>query len=183
MSFSINDIRSNVELDGARPSQFQVTITNPISPGADIKVPFLCEAADIPASSLGEVPIYYFGRAVYFAGDREFDPWTVTIINDEDFLIRNAMENWQNAINSLEGNLRNTGTPSATAYKSQATVSQLGKTGNTIRVYQFSGLFPTQISPISLAWASTNEIERYQVTFRYDNWEVVGGTTGDAGGR
>ena len=182
MAFNINDIRSQLAYGGARPSLFQVIITNPIDGAADLKLPFLCKVAQLPSSQLGTIEVPYFGRKLKIAGDRRFDPWTVTIINDEDFVVRNAMETWNNAINLYQQNITDLGSGAPSLYKSQATVSQFSKGGDIIRTYQFNGIYPETISPIDLAWASVDEIEEFQVTFQYDTFEVLGGLTGDAGG-
>jgi len=182
MAFSINDIRAQLALGGARPSLFQVTITNPVNTAADLKTPFLVEAAAIPASNLGLIEVPYFGRRIKMAGDRTFEPWTVTVFNDEDFLVRNAMEQWTNAINSLEGNITTLGSGAPALYKSQASVTQYGKAGEILRIYQFNGLFPQVVSEIGLNWGESDTLERFSVTFQYDNYEVIGGNTGDAGG-
>lgn len=182
MAFNINEIRSQLTLGGARNSLFQVTIQNPANSVADIKVPFMVQAAQIPASSLGTIEVPYFGRKIKLAGDRTFAEWTVTVINDEDFLVRNAMEQWSNTINSLQGNLRGFGAASPLLYKAQAQVVQYSKTGVPIRTYQFNGIYPSEISAIDLDWNATDQIETFQVTFQYDWWEVTGGITGNAGG-
>lgn len=182
MAFNINDIRSQLSLGGARNSLFQVTIQNPANGAADIKVPFLVRAAQIPASTLGLIEVPYFGRKIRMAGDRTFADWTVTVINDEDFAIRNAMEQWSNQIQTHQGNLRQFGSASPSAYKAQAQVTQFSKTGNAIRTYTFNGIFPTEISPIEMDWNATDTIEEFTVTFQYDWWEVTAGTTGNAGG-
>ena len=106
MAFNINDMRSGLALGGAKPSLFQVQISNPVTSLADLKAPFMIRAAALPASTLNPIEVPYFGRKIKIAGDRTFDPWTVTVINDEDFLVRNAMEQWMNSINSHTGNLR-----------------------------------------------------------------------------
>lgn len=182
MAFNVNEIRSQLTLGGARNSLFQVTIQNPANGVADIKVPFLVKAAQIPASTLGLIEVPYFGRKIRLAGDRTFGDWTVTVINDEDFLIRNAMEQWSNQIQSLQGNLRTFGAASPLLYKAQAQVTQFSKTGVPIRTYTFNGIYPSEISPIELNWESTDAIEEFTVTFQYDWWEVTGGITGNAGG-
>jgi hypothetical protein len=182
MAFNINDIRAQLTLGGARPSLFQVTITNPITQIADLKVPFLTVRAEIPASTLGNIAVPYFGRKVYIAGDRNFAPWTVTVINDEDFLIRNAMETWNNSINSYESNINQLGSGAPSLYKSQATVTHFGKAGEILRTYQFNGLFPTEVSAIGLDWNTQDQLEEFNVTFLYDSFEVIGGVTGNAGG-
>jgi hypothetical protein len=182
MAFNINDIRAQLTLGGARPSLFQVTITNPITQIADLKVPFLTVRAEIPASTIGTIAVPYFGRKVYIAGDRNFAPWTVTVINDEDFLIRNAMETWNNSINSYESNINQLGSGAPSLYKSQATVTHFGKAGEILRTYQFNGLFPTEVSAIGLDWNTQDQLEEFNVTFLYDSFEVIGGVTGNAGG-
>ena len=182
MAFNVNEIRSQLTFGGARNSLFQVTITNPANSVADIKVPFLVRAAQIPPSTLGTIEVPYFGRKIRLAGDRTFGQWTVTVINDEDFLIRNSMEEWSNKINSLQGNVRLFGSASPLLYKSAAQVTQYSKTGNPIRTYTFSGIYPSEISPIDVDWNSTDQIEEFTVTFQYDYHEVSGGITGNGGG-
>jgi hypothetical protein len=182
MAFNINDIRSNLSLGGARGNLFQVTFNNPANSIADIKVPFLVRAAQIPESSIGVVEVPYFGRRIRLAGDRTFGDWSVTVINDEDFLIRNAIEEWSNRINSLQTNIRSFGSAAPLLYKSTAEVTQFSKTGVPIRVYKFNGIFPSSITSIDLNWADTDSIEEFSVTFQYDWWEVSGGITGNGGG-
>lgn len=182
MAFNVNEIRSQLTLGGARGSLFQVTFSNPANGVADIKVPFMVRSAQIPESTLGVIEVPYFGRKVKLAGDRTFGDWTVTVINDEDFLIRNAMEEWSNKINSLQGNLRGFGAASPLLYKSTAEVTQFSKTGVPVRSYKFNGIFPSSVAAIDLNWADTDSIEEFQVTFQYDWWEVSGGVTGNGGG-
>jgi hypothetical protein len=158
-----------------------VQITNPINGIADLKTPFMVQAAALPESTLGTIEVPYFGRKVKIAGDRTFAEWTVTIINDEDFLVRNAMENWMSQINTHVGNIRPFGSSSPSEYKSQAQITQFSKTGAELRTYTFNGLFPTTVAPITMDWNTTDDIERFDVTFQYDWWEVTGGVTGNAG--
>ena len=181
MAFSINEIKSQLTFGGAKASLFQVGITNPINGAGDLKTPFMVQAAQIPEATIGTIEIPYFGRKVKVAGDRTFAEWTVTIINDEDFLIRNAMENWMASINSHEGNVTQAGTASASEYKAQAQITQYSKTGAPLRTYNFNGLFPTNIAAIGMDWNTTDDIERFDVTFQYDWWNVSGGVTGDGG--
>jgi hypothetical protein len=182
MPFNINNIRSNLVAGGARPTLFQVVITNPISPVADLSVPFMVQAAQIPSFNLGTIEVPYMGRKIKEAGDRTFEPWTVTVMNDETFNIRDAMEAWNNAINRLERNVRDTGSSNSLSYKSQAIVTQFSKTGSVIREYQFNGIYPAIISPIDLDWNNTDTIETFSVTFDYDEFFVIPGATGSAGG-
>jgi hypothetical protein len=181
MAFNVNEIRSQLTLGGARSSLFQVTLTNPANGVGDIKVPFMVRASSIPAATLGVIEVPYFGRKVRLAGDRTFGEWSVVVMNDEDFLIRNAMEEWSNQINTLQGNLRGFGAASPLLYKSTASVTQYSKTGAPLREYTFNGIFPIEVSTIDLDWGNTDSIQEFSVTFAYDWWEV-GGATGDAGG-
>lgn len=180
MAFNVNDIRANLALDGARPTQFMVEITNPFEGLTALKSPVLVKAASIPASNMSPIEVPYFGRPIKLAGDRTYDNWGVQIINDEDFVLRDAFEQWHWAINSPEGNLRaNPGL----GYKSQAIVSQFGKTGSIIRRYRFDGIFPTQVGEIGLNWGAVNQVEEFGVTFAVDKWVTLPGPTGDGGGQ
>jgi hypothetical protein len=172
MSFNINEFKSQLVGGGARPTLFQVQILNPVSPEADFKVPFMVRAAGIPASNLGSYTVPYFGRQVKYAGDRTFEDWTITVINDEDFAIRNAMEAWSNAVNTHDGNLR----ALPQQYKSNAIITQFSKDGSAIRSYVFEGMFPLTISGIEVDWATVDAIEEFTVTFQYDFWRVEGVT-------
>lgn len=186
MAFSVNQFRSQMTGDGARPNLFEVSMPFPgfSNPGdAQQKLTFMCKTAQLPGSTIGTVPVQYFGREIKFAGNRTFADWSVTIINDEDFQIRNGLEQWSNKINSFEGNLRTFGGSSPLLYKQDATVSQYGKTGNVIRQYTFHGIYPMDISAIALDWNATDQIEEFQASFMYDYWEVTGGNTGNAGGK
>ena len=178
MAFNIQDIKSQLSGGGARQNLFQVRISNPANGSADIKVPFMVQASSIPASGLGTIQIPYFGRTIKLAGDRNYAPWEVQVMNDEDFKIRNAMEEWSNKINRFEGNIRE-----LASYKSQAQVIQYGKDGRILREYEFIGLWPAQIAEIGLNWAENDTIETFGVSFEYDYWRVSGGTTGNAGGQ
>jgi hypothetical protein len=172
MAFNINEFKSQLVGGGARPSLFQVQITNPITAIADFKVPFMVRAAALPESATGSYQIPYFGRFIKYAGDRTFADWTTTIINDEDFLIRNAMEAWSNAINSHDSNTR----ALPQTYKSNAIITQYSKDGRPLRTYVFEGIYPVAIGAIPVAWESTDQIENFDVTFQYDMWRVEGST-------
>jgi len=172
MAFNINEFKSQLTGGGARPSLFQVQITNPVEPVADFKLPFMIKAAALPSSTLGSYQIPYFGRTVKYAGDRVFDDWPVTIINDEDFLIRNAMEAWSNSINSHDSNIRTL----PQDYKSNAIITQYGKDGTALRTYVFEGLYPVTVDAIPVGWDQSDVIEEFGVTFQYDLWRVEGAT-------
>jgi len=181
MAFNVAEFRANMIGDGARPNLFSVSLTFPTiaanSTAAGQKVTFMAKTAQLPGSTLGTVPVYYFGRELKFAGNRTFADWTLTIINDEDFSIRNSMESWMNAINSHAGNIRNNSAVSSSGYTVDALVTQFGKNGNTLKQYKFVGLFPQDLAPIDLDWGSNDTIEEYAVTFAYQWWESVGTTS------
>lgn len=176
MTFAINELKAQLTGAGARPTLFKVFITNPIFPAADFKVPFMVKAASLPASTIGKIEVPWMGRKIHYSGDRTFDDWTVTVINDEDFAVRNALEAWSNAMNSHQSNTR----AYPAAYKSQAQVEQYAKDGTLLRQVTFSGIFPINIAEIETAWDKTDEMEEFQVTFAYDEWTITGGITGNS---
>ena len=124
MAFNINDFRGELEFGGARSSLFEVTMTNPLNAAGDSKFRFLCRAAQVPAATVGVVTTPYFGRQVKHAGNRTFDPWTVTIINDVEFSSRTALEGWQIEIQSLDSG---EGSTTTDYLLSRAYVEQLNK--------------------------------------------------------
>lgn len=172
MSFNVNEIRSNLKLGGARPTLFQVTLNSVFDTDLANIASFMIQATSLPGSTIAPIEIPYWGRKIKIAGDRTFDDWSVVVMNDEDFKVRHALENWHNKINSLSGNL-NTAGSGPNNYKFQASVSQYGKTGNIVRTYTFYGLFPTAIAPIDLNWDATNQIETFGVNFAYDWFQVT----------
>jgi hypothetical protein len=132
----------------------------------------MAKSSQLPGSTLGTVPVYYFGREMKFAGNRTFADWSLQIINDEDFAIRNAIESWMNSINSNAGNVRDGAYSTPTSYTVDAQVTQFGKTGNALKTYNFVGLFPVDLAPIDLDWGSNDTIEEFSVTFGYQYWET-----------
>ena len=174
MAFNVAEFRSNMIGDGARPNLFQVSLTFPAIASNGVlagqKTTFLAKAAQLPGTSVGTVPVYYFGRELKFAGNRTFPDWTLQIINDEDFVIRNSLESWLNSINSHQGNVRSAGAASPTGYTVDASVAQYSKIGSILKSYDFVGLFPIDVAPIDLDWGSNDTIEEYSVTFAYQYW-------------
>lgn len=177
MTFSVNDIRTNLKFGGARPTLFQVILNSKVSPELTSVAPFMIQAASLPGSTINPIEVSYWGRKIKVAGDRTFEDWQVTVINDEDFKVRHILETWHNRINSLVGNLQSTSSAPNT-YKEDATVHQYSKSGKPtekIRTYNFVGLFPLQIGPIELSWEDNNRIETFQVSFSYDYYTISGG--------
>lgn len=182
MPFNLTDFRSQMVGQGARPTLFEATLNFPtfVAGGANAgrKATFMCQAANLPGSTLGSIELSYFGRKVKIPGDRTFDSWTVTIINDEDFAIRNSLENWMNNVNSHAGNTRNPATIANNGYGANLLVKQYGKAGDVIKVVNFVGAFPTTLSAIDLSWETNNSIETYTCEFQYQWWESVPSTDG-----
>jgi hypothetical protein len=192
MTFNINQFKNQLTFGGARPSLFQVQLSLPanlsdpvdngISDAAGLasnaverKLAFMCRATSIPASTIAAIDVPYFGRKTKVAGNRTFAPWSITVINDEDFLVRKSLENWMASINGHASNLKNSGITSRPAdYQSTAIVRQFGKGPEevAIRAYKFVNLFPTEVSTIELDWNTTDTIEEFTVTFEYDYWEI-----------
>jgi len=166
--------------DGARPNLFEVSLNFPIltdnSIAASQQSTFLAKSAQLPGSTIGVVPVYYFGREVKFAGNRTFADWTVQIINDESFLIRRAIEQWMNSINAHAGNIRSATAGSPSEYSVDAAVTQFGKVGDRIKKYDFVGMFPVDLAPIDLDWGQNDVIEEYAVTFAYQYWTASDST-------
>jgi hypothetical protein len=142
------------------------------SVGAGQSLSFLAKSAQLPGSTLGTVPMFYFGRELKFVGNRSFADWTITIINDENFKVRKALESWMNGINSHAANLRNGAAASPSGYSSDAVVNQYDKAGNIIKSYKFVGAFPVDLSPIDLDWGSNDTIEEFTLTLAYQWWET-----------
>lgn len=174
MAFNINDFKSRgLTLGGARPSLFQVSINPNIGEDSTAleKFAFTCRASEVPAATIDPVNVPYFGRQIKLAGDRTFADWTVTVMNDEDFLVRNMFEDWSNKINQFVGNVK---LLEANTYKNtDAFVTQFSKEGAAIRTYKFVGIFPTSVSNMALDWDNTNAIQTFDVTFSYDYWVPI----------
>ena len=184
---SIVDFRSRMKGGGARSNLFEVQMSfpdfaKPVSEALN-DIPFLVKAAEIPASNIGNIPVPFRGRILPIAGDRTFDPWTVTIINDTNFRLRDVMERWSDGINDIQ---TAQGTIDPETYQQTAKVLQLsrGKSSTTkivsssdipvLREYDFIGIYPNVVSSIPLDHGATDQIEEFQVTFNYLYYEVRG---------
>ena len=172
-SFNVQEFRAQMTMDGARPNLFncELPFLGNLLGTAAVKYNFMCRTAQLPGSTVNQVPVNYFGRELKFAGNRTFTEWTVTIINDEDFVVRNAFELWMSRLNSNVSNLRSANSLSPAQYQQDGFVTQFGKTGDIIKAYKFVGMFPIDITPIELDWGANDTIEEYAVTFAYQWWE------------
>ena len=176
--FNVTKFKTNLKQGGARPSLFKVEFQFPSAvPVPPTKAEFLVKTTTIPASTIGSYDVYYHGKAIKVAGDRTFDTWDTTIINDEDFGIRKSLEYWMNAISNHKLNTRNksifnTSEGDVAKYKSTLKVHQFGKDGEEKRTYTFVGAWPSALSTINLDWATASEIEEYTCTWVYDSWQT-----------
>ena len=172
---NIDDFKANLIGGGARANQFRVTITPPagIAIGLDVRrTSFLVQSAQLPAMTLGEVEVAFRGRKIYVAGDRSFEgTWNATVINDTDFMIRNAMERWNNGINDLANN---TGITTPADYQSDLVVEQLDRDDTILKSYVFRSAYPLSVGSIELNVATDNELETFEIQFRYQHFEASG---------
>ena len=200
---TISELKSKLSGGGARPNLFEVSISDlpecasqrgkwKGDDNGQGKLQFLCKATALPASNIANIDVPFRGRILKVAGDRTIDTWTITVINDEDFIIRNHMEDWMNGISKLDNN---TGATNPESYMAEANVVQLGhgagkginSTGNTtgtapdasggfgLRRYNFKDIFPTNVSAIDLSYDSTDTIEEYTVEFQVQYWSAIQG--------
>ena len=168
---NINDFKAKLAGGGARANQFKVTMPFPgyAQVGGEIEdLAFLCRATTIPAMNVGVVEVPFRGRKIYIGGDRTFDTWSITVLNDTNFKIRNAMERWQNGINNMSDN---EGLTNPVDYQVDCFVDHLDRNGNTIKSYTLRGLFPTAISAIDLNYDEAAAVEEFTATFNYQYFE------------
>jgi hypothetical protein len=185
---TISQFKSQLIGGGARPNLFEVELTTlpaGIAWPAD-NFRYMCKAAQLPASVIANIDIPFRGRIFKVAGDRTIEPWSITVINDEDFRIRKAMEEWVDFIAKLENNL---GATDPNAYMVNAKVFQLGRGATpssqnnngdrnaVLREYEFIDIFPTSVSSIDLSYDSSDTIEEFVVDFQVQSFKFV-----DAGG-
>ena len=178
----ITDFKSKLSGGGARSNLFEVVLSFPDIAPADVTVldksRFLVKSAALPSSAITPLDVAFRGRTLKVAGDRTFESWTVTIINDTDFSIRSAFENWMNKINRLSDN---TGVTNPALYHADAFVYQLDRDGSTLRAYHFYDIFPTSIGAITLDYNTPN-IQEFPVEFQILWWEAMKGDSPAAGG-
>jgi hypothetical protein len=182
MTHSIQDFKSALAGGGARPNLFEVTIPGDI-PGTGAlpnNFALLCKAAALPASNIASIEVPFRGRTFKVAGDRTFDVWSITVINDQDFAIRNAMESWMQSIGQYADA---SGFTSPNDYMVNAFVKQFKRGRSTVGVdvatgtglevaqtYKFYDIFPTSVSAIDLSYDSSDQIEEFSVEFQVQYW-------------
>ena len=202
---TITNFKSALRGGGARPNLFEVSMNWPSGDNMGVwgnsveeEFQFLCKAAALPSSNITPIEIPFRGRTLKVAGDRTFDVWTITIINDENFRLRTKFEEWMNGISKLSDA---SGATSPTSYMASAVVNQLGRGANQdrhskgpsaaastdgsagisdikpLRTYYFSDIFPTEVSEIALSYDNTDTIEEFTVTFQVQYWTAGSNST------
>jgi hypothetical protein len=179
----LTDIKGKLTGGGARPNLFEIsipTLPSGITNWDNTKFKVLCKSGGLPASNVGVVEVPFRGRSFKVAGDRTFDTWTVTVINDDDFSLRRPLEEWMELIAEYGDG---SGRKNPADYMKDATVVQLRRRPSTVgngnpfdngleegRKYQFKDIFPTNISQIDLSYDSTDTIEEFTVEFQVNYW-------------
>lgn len=173
---TISAFKAQMQGGGARPNQFRVELTFPafvgsIASAAGNAAQFLCRTATLPASTTEDITAAYRGRPVHFAGERTFQPWSISVYNDTNFLIRNVMERWTNGVlnyTTTNGIMR----PSD--YQVDMSVYQLDRNDRVIKTYRFYDAYPTNIGQIQLDFETNNQIETFDVEFTYNYFTTDG---------
>ena len=165
----VDDFKSKLRGGGARPNLFKASLNFPAYAGGDVELSsFLCKTAALPVSEMALVTVPIRGRQLKIAGDRTFANWTVTIINDTDFSVRDAMERWMNGINA---HAANTGLSNPVDYEADLSVDQLDRNGDVLKTYNFRGCFPTNVSEIASSYETNDTVEEFTVEFAIQYWE------------
>ena len=169
---NINDFKARLAGGGARANQFKVTMPFPgysAVGGETADLAFLCTSTSIPGQNITNISVPFRGRVLNIAGDRSFNPWSVTVMNDTDFKLYRAMERWMNGINNMTDN---EGLTNPVDYQVDIFVDQLDRNGATLKSYTLRGAFPTSLADIDLSYADNNSIETFTTSFTYQYFET-----------
>ena len=169
---NINEFKSRLRGGGARANQFKVTLPFPgyaAVGGETSDLAFLCKASALPGQSIPSIAIPFRGRELKIAGDRAFEDWSITVINDTDFKLYRAFERWMNGINNMTDN---EGIANPADYQVDGFIDQLDRNGSTLKSYTYRGLFPTELQGIALDYATNDAIEKFDVTFAVQYFET-----------
>lgn len=175
MSLQIDSLKAKLSGGGARPNLFKATINFPNYAGGNTDLTsFLCKAAQMPSSVVGQIDVPFRGRQLKVAGDRTFENWTITVINEDGFEVRNSFERWQNGINEHRNG---TGILNPADYQADLIIEQLNRQNEVIKTITLRGAFPVNVAGIDLSYDTTDTIEEYTVEFAYQYWEAAGVTS------
>jgi hypothetical protein len=173
---TLDTFKSKLVGGGARANQFRVTMSYPASvteKPIDL-APFMIKAASLPGQTIDEIGLNYRGRVLYIDGDRTFDTWTTTVINDVGFEIRNSIEAWMNLINVMTPN---TSAQNPSDYMVDLLVEQFDRKDVVIKSHKLINCWPTVLAPIDLNWDTRSEVETFDVTWRYTKFSRTVGDT------
>ena len=168
---NINDFKAKLSGGGARSNQYKVVMPFPgyAQVGGEIEdLAFLCQAAELPGMEISKIEVPFRGRAIKIAGDRTIADWTIKVINDTNFKLRNAFERWMNGINNMTDN---EGLTNPVDYQVDAFVDQLDRNGNTIKSYTLRGVFPTSLNAIPLDYAAKTDLSETSITLAFQYFE------------
>lgn len=169
MSLDINTFKSKLTGGGARANLFKVICNFPGFAAGDVEfTSFMIKGAPLPSSVIAPIPIPWRGRQLQVPGDRTFEPWTLTVINDTEMIVRNAFERWMNGINRHSSN---TGLTDPVEYTADMIVEQLNRSGDSTKRYDLRGTWPSNISTIELSNDAENTIEEFTVELQVTYWE------------
>ena len=161
MAINIGRFKSEAMSNGGfRPTLFEIQVTD-----VNESIGFLCNATQVPALTMGVIEVPYMGRKIKVAGDRTYAEWTTTLFIEENFDVRDYLENWQSLINGPADNVRDS---VWNEYKKEATIKLYNKKGEVLREYVLQGCWPTDVGTIDLDWNTTDTLATYQVTWAFD---------------
>tara|TARA_B110000483_G_C17845744_1_gene408395 strand:- start:106 stop:618 length:513 start_codon:yes stop_codon:yes gene_type:complete len=166
---SIDDFKSNIRGGGARANQYRVILGGAAGASFQTKTQFLVKTTSLPGQTITEIPVNFRGRQLFLAGDRTFETWTTTVINDVDFHIRRQIETWMSSINSLE---TNRGLDNVNLYTAQMRIEQLDRNDQILRTYLLKTCWPTVLGPIELSYDTVSDIETFDITWRYTDFSI-----------
>ena len=170
-TFNVERFKSALTNGGARPNQFAVQLSFPSYVGgqalAVARAPFLVSVAELPGQTVNPAIVQYRGREVKFVGDRVYAPWTITVLNDSEMSIRNAIEQW---MGGMEDYANKFGRLQPSEYQRDMQVFQLDRNGNALKSYNIVNASPVDLSPVALDFGANDQISSFTVTFQYQHF-------------
>lgn len=171
--FTVDGFKNALSGGGARPNQFSVSLSFPAFVGGGLiaaqQAPFLVTSTTLPGSIVGVAPVMYRGREVHFAGDRQFSPWSITVVNDSTMGIRNSFEEWLNGVDNLQNK---SGRIDPLNYQVDMLVQQLDRNNTVIKEYFIHNAFPTNVSDIGLDFGANDQMEQFSVELVYQDFQT-----------
>jgi hypothetical protein len=169
----LDDFKAQLKGGGARPNLFSVEVGWPsATTGNIVTSAFMIKAASLPASVIGPIEVPFRGRKLKIAGDRTFENWTITVINDNGMEVRNAFEEWMNLVNAHTENISYYGGGNnALSYMQNMVVHQLSRQENITKSYKIVNAFPVNIQAIDLSYDDVDKVEEFTVELAYQYWE------------